>query len=180
MGKKNKKRRAVVYCCGGDRAKRKLESSLLEGDCNQALNESPEGILECAWGCIGLGTCVNVCRPKAIHINSHGVAEVDYKKCIGCKLCVNACPKGLIGMIPSENTIAPLCSNRDKGPVAKTVCEVSCIACRICEKNCPVDAITVLDNHAVLDEERCIACGMCAVKCPRGLIIDSNGFFSIA
>lgn len=178
MEKKRKKRRAVVYCRGGVRANSKVERSLLDGDCSQALAKYPEGILECERGCLGLGSCVNSCRLKAIQINSYGVAEVDPGKCVGCGLCVKACPKGLIGMILPENTIMPRCSNLDQGPAARKVCAVSCIACRICEKNCPADAVMVIENHAVINEERCIACGMCAVKCPRGVIIDSDGIFT--
>ena len=40
-------------------------------------------------------------------------------------------------------------------------------------------AISIENNHAVIDEEKCIACGMCAVKCPRGVIRDYNGIFTV-
>ena len=67
------------------------------------------------------------------------------------------------------------CSNTEKGPVARKVCELSCIACGACERACPADAIHVVDNHAVIDYSACIACGMCATKCPRGVIRDAWG-----
>jgi ferredoxin len=170
---------AVVGCRGGSRAVHTTESCERQGDCKQMLEEHPQGILECAWGCVGLGSCVTACRLKAININVYGTAEVDREKCVGCGLCVRACPKALIRLAPPEYTIQPLCANRDKGAAAQKVCGVSCIGCRICEKNCPADAITIVDSHAVINENRCISCGMCAVKCPRGVIVDMNGVFTI-
>ena len=175
MAKKASKRVAVVLCQGGNLAKRKADRSAPAGDCVQAVADFPQGVLECARGCLGLGTCVAVCRPGAILINDHGVAEVEAGKCVGCGLCSKRCPQGIIGMVSRENVVAPRCSNTDKGNVAKEICEVSCVACRICERNCPADAIAVIDNRAVIDESRCIACGMCVVKCPRGVIVDSDG-----
>lgn len=40
-----------------------------------------------------------------------------------------------------------------------------CKGCGICVKKCPVDAITMVDNKAVVDEEKCIGCGVCARFC---------------
>ncbi|MDI6641838.1 MAG: 4Fe-4S dicluster domain-containing protein [Elusimicrobiota bacterium] len=41
--------------------------------------------------------CANVCKVKAINKNSQtGAWEIDYTKCIGCKLCVSACPFGQV------------------------------------------------------------------------------------
>ena len=37
-------------------------------------------------------------------------------------------------------------------------------------KNCPKEAITMVNNLAVIDYEKCIGCGICAQKCPRKLI----------
>ena len=39
-------------------------------------------------------------------------------------------------------------------------CDAGCIACGICVRNCPMGAISIENNHAVIDEEKCIACGM--------------------
>lgn len=173
------KKVAMIYCQGGHRAKRTVSLEAMEGDCRQAVSDYPEGVLECAWGCIGRGSCVTACRLHAIVINDNGVAEVDRERCVGCGLCVKACPQQLIGLIIPENTIAPCCSNQAAGGVARKQCEVSCIGCRICEKNCPAGAISVIDNCAVIDQERCIACGMCAVKCPRQVIVDADGIFTV-
>ncbi|WP_461206775.1 4Fe-4S dicluster domain-containing protein [Clostridium sp. DL1XJH146] len=38
--------------------------------------------------------CMKVCTSGAIYKNEDGVVLIDEKKCIGCKLCINACPFG--------------------------------------------------------------------------------------
>jgi NAD-dependent dihydropyrimidine dehydrogenase PreA subunit len=175
-----KKKVAVISCNGGKSAKEKVDRSTIECDCVKALELYPEGILECAFGCIGCGSCVNACRLKALMINKHGTAEVIREKCVGCGLCAKTCPKNLIKMILPEQNISVRCSNKDLGKEARGICDKSCIGCRICENNCPAGAIKVVDNCAVINEDICVSCGMCAVKCPRGVIVDSDGIFTVA
>ncbi len=38
--------------------------------------------------------CVNACPTKATWIEKEGISVVDYNWCIGCRMCVNACPYG--------------------------------------------------------------------------------------
>ena len=45
-----------------------------------------------------------------------------------------------------------------------------CIGCGACEEICPVDAVTMIDDKAVVDNNWCIGCGVCAVSCPTGAI----------
>ena len=154
---------ATVYCNGGCRAKR-----------------DERGML-CKYGCVACEACVNACRFDAIHINEYGVAETDEEKCIGCGACMRACPKKLIRIRIQDNSILPLCSNKDKGfypqtkTGARTQCDVSCIACGLCVKSCPANAITLVEQHAVINENTCLNCGMCATVCPRHVIVDRRG-----
>lgn len=175
MAQKAGKYAAAVGCSGGELARRKTPREALTGDCRQALAEHPEGILECRWGCLGLGSCAAVCKLGAIKVGARGVAEVDRDKCVGCGLCVKACPQGIIRLVPREQNIVVGCSSRDSGPETRKACDAGCIACGICVKNCPMGAIRLEDNHPVIDESLCVSCGMCAAKCPRGVIKDVYG-----
>lgn len=175
MAQKAGKYAAAVGCSGGELARRKIPREALTGDCRQALAEHPEGILECRWGCLGLGSCAAVCKLGAIKVGARGVAEVDRDKCVGCGLCVKACPQGIIRLVPREQNIVVGCSSRNSGPETRKACDAGCIACGICVKNCPMGAIRLEDNHPVIDESLCVSCGMCASKCPRGVIKDVYG-----
>jgi predicted aldo/keto reductase-like oxidoreductase len=42
-----------------------------------------------------------------------------------------------------------------------------CKGCGICINNCPIEAITLNDGKAQVDEEKCILCGYCASVCPQ-------------
>ena len=126
-------------------------------------------ITECAYGCLGFGSCVEVCPANAIRV-VNGVAVVNPKRCVSCGLCVKACPKGLIELKPAKNQVAVQCSNRDRGPSVKAVCSAGCIGCGLCEKQCRFDAIHVEDNLAHVDYGKCTQCGACVMKCPVKVI----------
>ena len=36
--------------------------------------------------------CVNSCPTGASYYDENGNVQVDYEKCIGCRMCINACP----------------------------------------------------------------------------------------
>lgn len=178
MSKRRAKKVAVILCHGAHTSEQKIDKNKIDCDCTEALIQYKDSVINCEYGCMGLGSCIKACWLNAINKNKHGFPEIDNEKCVGCGLCVKACPKNLIEVIPPEYVIMPRCSNTDKGATARKACNVSCIACRICEKNCPVDAINIIDNHAVIDKQRCVMCGMCAVKCPRKTIVDANKIFT--
>jgi len=176
---KRKMRIAVVHCFGGSPLLEGIVREDLPQDCHAILEQYPDGIQQCKYGCLGGGSCIAACRLKAITVGANGAAFIDPDKCVGCGLCIKTCPMALIRFELPEDTIQPKCSNKDAGGVARKACANSCIGCRICEKNCPADAIHVIDNCAIIDPNRCIACGMCAVKCPRGVIHDANGILTV-
>ncbi|MBR1875715.1 MAG: RnfABCDGE type electron transport complex subunit B [Lachnospiraceae bacterium] len=129
------------------------------------------GSFTCPYGCMGLGDCVSVCEFDAIHVEN-GVAVADRDKCTACGKCVSVCPNHLISLTSEKSLVNVLCSNKDFGKDASSVCKVSCIGCGICEKTCKFDAIHVVDNVAVIDYDKCVSCGACAIKCPRHCIIN--------
>ena len=131
------------------------------------LNGGPKS---CLYGCMGLGSCVQVCPFDAIHINDKGLAEVDKEKCTACNNCIAMCPKDVISLVPYQQLTIVECNNKDKGPLVKKNCNVACIACGICEKNCPHDAIHVKNNLAEIDYSKCTNCMICVEKCPTKAI----------
>jgi len=41
----------------------------------------------------------------------------------------------------------------------------ACIACEICLERCQMDALSIEDEHAVVNADRCIGCGLCVSTC---------------
>ncbi|MBR2743220.1 MAG: RnfABCDGE type electron transport complex subunit B [Clostridia bacterium] len=142
-------------------------------DCVSAMRFG-NGTKYCEYGCIGLGTCVKVCKFGAIKIDD-GVAVVDKEKCVACGMCRDACPKKIIEMVPYDSSIFVMCHSHDKGAAMKEKCTAGCIGCRMCTKVCESGAITVTDNLAKIDYSKCTECGKCVEKCPKKIIkIDKN------
>ena len=160
-------KKAVILCNkSSDATKGKyIYNGILDCAAAAMLSGGPSA---CAYGCIGLGSCADVCQNKAIKIVD-GLAAVDEELCGGCGACVKACPRGVIELIPKKREIFVKCKNRDKGSEVRKYCSVGCISCKICEKNCPSGAIAV-DGVAKTDYEKCTDCGLCAEKCPKGII----------
>ena len=126
---------------------------------------------KCSYGCIGFGDCGAVCPQNAIDVYN-GIAHVDPDLCIGCTLCEQTCPMGVISMIPKKAAVALECSNKDKGKDAMAVCKVSCISCGKCARGCEAGAIEMVDGLPVIDHDKCTGCGKCAAECPRKCIAD--------
>lgn len=155
---------AVVHCNGtcGATSKNAVYEGVQSCKAASMLYGGPDA---CAYGCLGFGDCAAVCPVDAICMEQ-GIARIDRKTCIGCGLCAKTCPKGIISLIPDIERTAVLCSNTDKGAVARKVCSNACIGCKKCEKNCPKGAIKVVNNLAVIDYELCDGCGVCIEGCP--------------
>lgn len=175
MGKKAEtveKKVARVMCAGKCGLAEDKYTYAGISDC-VAASKLAGGAKACPNGCLGLGSCVSVCKFDAIHI-SDGVAEIDETKCKACGKCLNACPKHIITFVPEKNKVWIPCNNSEKGADTNKYCKIGCVACRVCEKNCPVGAIKVEDNHAKIDYSKCVSCGLCAEKCPKKLIHNTK------
>ena len=161
---------AFVRCNGGVNAKKRYDYVGVK-DCISATKVAG-GPLECQFGCLGFGSCVNACQFGAMSIGPNGAAVVDPDKCTACMACIKACPRHLIDLEPaSEKKVRVACANLDKGKAAMSVCSSSCIGCGLCEKECRKDAIHVVNGVAVVDYDKCIGCKMCTKVCPRDAIL---------
>lgn len=163
----------VVVCChGGQDAKDKYDY-VGYGDC-RSMELLAGGRKQCAWGCLGTGSCVDACQHHAVTVKQKGYSEVSLSKCISCGKCISVCPKKIIKRIPASATYYVACSNHQKGKEVRELCTKGCIACGICVKQCEVGAITIVDKLATIDYTKCINCGKCAAKCPQRCIVSTD------
>ena len=71
---------AHVICNGGTAAKKKYEYIGVQ-DCLGAMKVAGNGPLECAYGCLGFGSCVKACTFDAITLGENGIPVIDPDKC---------------------------------------------------------------------------------------------------
>ena len=171
---------AVVHCCG-DNASTSEKMSYDGIKTCQASKQFFGGKNACSYGCIGFGDCAVACPQNAITIID-GLARVDTTVCTGCGICAGVCPNKIISVEPDVIHQVIMCSNHDKGAVARKLCKNACIACKKCERGCPTGAITVVDNLPIIDYDKCILCGKCAQECPVHCIstADYKGINTLA
>ena len=66
------------------------------------------------------------------------VARIDEAKCIGCTLCIDACPyDAIVGAAKHMHTVLP----------------TLCTGCKLCIPPCPVDCITMMPAGRVWSRE---------------------------
>lgn len=133
-----------------------------------------QGMIDCVYGCLGLGDCVKACPFGAMSIQpGETLPTVDPDKCTGCGRCFEACPRALPMILPVGDTgrlTWVSCANRDRGPVAMKECNRSCIGCGLCKKSCLHEAVTLETYLATINAEKCQNCGECIKSCPRHCI----------
>lgn len=163
---------AFVGCTGCAAGKERFAKSC--SSCAEAIaNGFQRG--ECKSGCVGVGSCIASCKYGALKLVD-GQVVVDREKCNGCGECAkdNVCPQHLIRMIPRHATnFIPCSSTEEDEETVRDTCGHGCIACGECERVCPVGAVTVQNNHAVIDYSKCVGCSACALKCKKKIIVDT-------
>ena len=166
---KSVRKTAFVKCAGDCEVTKENYQYTGVKDCTVMPFTPNGGPKVCTYGCLGYGSCVNVCQFDAIHI-VNGIAVVNKDQCKACGACVSICPRHLIEMVPFTASFAVKCASEEKGKEVSKGCSVGCIGCGICVKQCESDAITFEKNIAHIDYEKCIGCGKCEEKCPKKII----------
>jgi electron transport complex protein RnfB len=164
---------AVVRCQGSpDKA---LDRFSYQGiaDCAAAQLVSG-GHKACAYGCLGLGTCVESCKFDAMEMGEDRLPKVFDDKCTACGMCVKACPRGIMDMIPRSAQVYLACVSQDKGKAVKNVCSVGCNACSLCAnpKTTPSGAIQMEGNLPVVDYSIPDNLLIAKYKCPTNSYVD--------
>lgn len=159
---------AQVHCRGGkDTAKDQYLYDGIKG-CN-AKYQLYSGDKLCKFGCLGDGSCMDVCPVDAIGRDEKGLIWVDKEKCVGCEKCVDICPTNVIKMIPYSADYIVACSSQEKGKNVKSKCSVGCIACSICVRKFPEAGFVVDKNLSSVDynikTDRSDVSAACPVKC---------------
>jgi len=137
----------------------------------KAADKLAGGFKQCAYGCFGLGDCMDVCPQNAITIDiDNSVAVVDQEKCTGCGLCVKECPRNIIELVPQDSKVVFLCNYCSLRDIpGKEKCDYGCLKCRKCVKACENGAITWNKEKSIpeIDHSKCDLCRACIEVCPH-------------
>jgi len=168
---------AVVRCSGSFEQRKK--TNIYDGteSCKiaAALYSGDTG---CAYGCLGMADCVEVCDFEAMYMDEKtGLPVVIEDKCTACNACVKECPKGILELWPKgkkNQRVYIACLNEEKGSTARKECAVACSGCSKCFEACRYDAITMNNSLAHIDPEKCKLCMECVDTCDVHNIITAN------
>lgn len=66
-----------------------------------------------------------------------GQPVVDYKTCMACGICIQACPFSCLDLAKTD-------VDKYKKAYPELVDREGCTSCGLCDKSCPVSAITLV------------------------------------
>ena len=163
---------AQVHCRGGKENSAAAFDYRGIKDCNAA-SIYFNGEKVCKYGCLGYGSCINVCPVDAISYDEEGLVWVDKDKCIACGKCIDVCPSHVIKMIPYSADYIVACNSNDKGAVVRKACKVGCIGCKMCDKQSPEGGYVIENFLASIDYskdgDRSAGAEKCPAKCIKKL-----------
>jgi len=180
LGKQD--RRVARLACAGGRHVAYIRASYDGLESCRAAALVAGGGKGCAWGCLGMGDCADVCDFDAIHMDRHGLPVVDEALCTACNDCVEVCPKGLFSLHSVGHQLFVACRNLEKGEQAEAECEVICTACERCAQDSPEGLIEIRGNLAIVDySKNSLASRVAIERCPTGAIVwfDKKGGYQV-
>jgi Na+-translocating ferredoxin:NAD+ oxidoreductase subunit B len=127
-------KKVALVACAGDSSLAPSRAEYLGVEDCAAAHAVAGGPKKCAYGCLGLGSCVRACPFGALKISDKGLAYVLEDKCTGCGQCVAVCPRNIIRMVPADEKAHVLCINPEKAKAVKEVCSAGCTGCKLCAK----------------------------------------------
>jgi len=131
------------------------------------------GMKVCSVGCLGLGTCAQVCPFDAITMGPQGLPVVDDERCTGCGTCERECPKNIINLSSVTRRIIKEYTTAE----CTTPCQRACPAgIDICEY---INQIAQGDYHRAVQviKERNPFPAIIGRICPRPCEIDCRRNF---
>ncbi|WP_448873632.1 ATP-binding protein [Desulfobulbus propionicus] len=93
-------------------------------------------ICHCCGCCCNLLLGIRQTGYPGILVTASVVAEVEEKQCIGCGLCVQACPIDALSLVPPTPETDPAPGSRPKARVGDF-----CLGCGVCALKCPTGAL---------------------------------------
>lgn len=130
----------------------------------------------CAWGCLGFGDCAVACEFDAIQMDENNLPIVDPVKCTACGDCVDACPKALFTIMPTEQKLIVQCRSALEGDEVLAMCRAGCTACGKCVLDAAPGLISIRNGLAVIDYGKNALASLDATRrCPTNAIAWVEG-----
>ncbi len=99
--------------------------------------------------------CAKVCPAEGI-IYSDGVVHIRKENCIGCKMCILACPIGAVDILPLNRRLPRAKDDSDIPEFYASKCELCSdrVGGPACIEICPAKAFTLIDGDVLRDTVR--------------------------
>lgn len=161
-------------CTGGNRAENKFVYVGVNTCSAQAAMSGGQRV--CSVGCLGLGDCVRACMFGALRMGPLGYPVVDRQKCVGCGVCEQICPKGVMNVTTASQRILHFNQSDDRLAPCRQTCpaeiDIPKYIAQIREGDYEGAVNTIRERNPLL-----LACGRvcphpCEENCRRGIEDD--------
>jgi NADPH-dependent glutamate synthase beta subunit-like oxidoreductase len=161
-------------CTGGNRAPNKF--TYIGVNTCSAQSVMSGGQRECSVGCLGLGDCVRACMFNALEMGPDGFPIVNEENCVGCGVCEQICPKGIMNVQTASQRILHFNQSNDRLAPCRQTCpaeiDIPKYITQIQEGDYAGAVNTIRERNPLL-----LACGRvcphpCEDNCRRGIEDD--------